>query len=219
VRTYAIRGIARSGRPGGPSARIIVPLVPPPPPPTTVTPSFTEKGVVVQWTEPAADPAGPAPAFNVYRAGTAGPLNPSPLAVPTFEAPGVEAGVQQCFTVRSVAVIQSVPIEGDASTPACVTPQDIFPPAPPQGLSLLLLDGAIELVWDAGTEPDIAGYMVLRGDSPGDTLRPLTSSPIRESTYRDATVTPGARYFYAITAVDRSGNASPRSAPVEGTAR
>jgi hypothetical protein len=219
VRTYVIRGISRSGRPGQPSARVTIPLVQPPPPPTSVKASFTEKAVVVQWTAPVAEPAGAALTFNVYRATAASPINPSVLAAPTFEAPGLEIGVQQCFTVRTVTVLQNVPIEGDSSTPACVTPQDIFPPAPPQGLSLLLLDGVIELVWDAGTEPDIAGYMVLRGDSPGDTLRPLTPSPIRESTYRDATVTPGARYFYAITAVDRSGNASPRSAPVEGTAR
>jgi hypothetical protein len=219
VRTYAIRGISRSGRPGQPSARVTIPLVQPPPPPTGVKASFTEKAVVVQWMAPVPEPAGAALTFNVYRANAASPINPSALAAPTFEAPGLEIGVQQCFTVRTVTVLQNVPIEGDASTPACVTPQDIFPPAPPQGLSLLLLDGVIELVWDAGTEPDIAGYMVLRGDGPGDTLRPLTPSPIRESTYRDATVTPGSRYFYAIAAVDRAGNASPRSAPVEGTAR
>ena len=56
----------------------------------------------------------------------------------------------------------------------------------------------------------------MRGEAPGDTLRPLTPSPIRESTYRDTTVQPGARYVYAVVAVDKAGNASPPSTRVEG---
>jgi fibronectin type 3 domain-containing protein len=115
--------------------------------------------------------------------------------------------------------VQKITIEGDATAPVCVTPRDIFPPAAPKELSLLLLDGAIELVWDAGTEPDIAGYIVLRADAPGDNLRPLTPSPVGETTYRDTGVRPGVRYVYAVTAVDRAGNRSPESARVEGTAR
>ena len=58
-------------------------------------------------------------------------------------------------------------------------------------------------------EPDIAGYTVLRADAPGDTLRPLTPSPIRESTFRDTTVRPGARYVYAVVAVDKAGQRQP----------
>lgn len=79
----------------------------------------------------------------------------------------------------------------------------------------------ISLIWDANTEPDLAGYIVLRGEAPGDTLQPLTPKPIRETTFRDTTVKPGVRYVYAIVAVD---NATPpnRSVPsvrVEETAR
>jgi hypothetical protein len=247
VRLYTLRGVAVSGRPGQPSPRLIVPIVPPPPPPTAAKASFTDQAVVVEWTPPAAT-AGPAPApalaFNVYRAPTAaetgarpdpaakpgapapaagtkpeGPLNPSPLADPKLELPGVEFGAERCFSVRSVEVVQAVAIESDATPATCVIPRDIFPPAAPAGLSLLLLDGAIELVWDANTEADIAGYTILRGEAPGDTLRPLTPAPVREATFRDSTVRPGAHYIYAVVAVDRAGNASPPSARVEGNAR
>lgn len=34
-------------------------------------------------------------------------------------------------------------------------------------------------------------------------------------TFRDMTVTPGGQYFYRVRAVDRAGNESPSSAPVE----
>ena len=218
VRTYAIRTIARSGRTGQPSARVVVPLSPPPPPPAKATASFTEKTVVVQWTPPPAEGSVPF-TFNVYRPDDPKPLNPSPIAGATFEVPGLAVGTEHCFAIRTAAILQNVTIEGDPTTPACVTPRDIFPPAAPQGLSLLLLDGAIELVWDAGTEPDIAGYIVLRGDGPGDTLRALTPAPIPEATFRDGTVQSGSRYVYVVSAVDRAGNASPQSARVEGTAR
>ena len=242
VRIYTLRGVSAKGRAGQPSARVTIPLVPPPPPPSSVKTTFTENAVVVEWTPPASERSGTALTFNVYRAGTKPeavatpapaakpaasqappkpetPLNAAPLAARRFEVAGLDVGAEQCFAIRSVEVVQNVPVEGDAVKAECVTPKDIFPPAAPQGLSLLLLDGAIELVWDASTEADFAGYTVLRADAPDGTLRPLTPSPIRETTFRDTTVRSGARYTYAIVAVDRSGNASPPSARVEGTAR
>ena len=242
VRVYVLRGMAKSGRPGQPSARLTVPIVNPPLPPSAPKATFTETTTTIAWTPPAPPGAEATPlAFNVYRltpkpqaaAPPAGkpaaapavpvkpeaPVNPTPLTAAKLDLPGVTMGTEQCFAVRSVHVIQTVAIESDASPTACVTPTDVFPPAAPQNVGLVLLDAAIELVWDAGSEPDIAGYTVLRGDAPGDTLRPLTPSPIRESTFRDATVRPGARYIYAVVAVDKAGNASPPSARVEGTAR
>jgi hypothetical protein len=219
VRTYTIRGFAASGRPGQPSTRVTVPLVPPPPPPGDAKASFTEKAVVLAWTPPTVEGISSALTFNVYRGDAMRPLNPSPLTSATMEIPGLEVGTEHCFAIRTAATVQKIAIEGEATPPVCVTPRDIFPPAAPQELSLLLLDGAIELVWNAGTEPDLAGYIVLRADAPGDNLRPLTPTPVGEATYRDASVKPGAHYVYAVTAVDRAGNASPQSARVEGTAR
>ena len=137
------------------------------------------------------------------------PLNPAPLAATKFELRG---------WTSDRAVLRGP--NGRARPERArskVTPsggvrhaEDIFPPAAPQGLELLLLDGAIELVWDASTEADFAGYTVLRADAPGGTLRPLTPSPIRETTFRDTTVRPGARYAYAIVAVDRPGTRARR---------
>ena len=243
VRVYALRGIAKSGRPGQPTARLTVPIVSPPLAPAAPKATFTASALTLEWAPPAAaEGQTTAPSFNVYRiapppdaAGAApaaqpggpapangkpeAPVNPAPLREAKLELPGVTMGTQQCFAVRAVHVVQNVAIESVASPATCVTPTDVFPPATPQNVGLLLLDGAIELVWDAGTEADIAGYTVLRGEAPGDTLRPLTPSPIRESTYRDTTVKPGARYVYAVVAVDKSGNASPPSTRVEGVAR
>jgi len=59
----------------------------------------------------------------------------------------------------------------------------------------------------------------LRGEAGGDTLQPITPVPIEEPTYRDTAITPGARYVYAILAVDTASNVSLESNRVEETAR
>jgi hypothetical protein len=224
VRIYVIRGVSKAGRAGQLSARVAVPLVSPPAAPIAPRVSFNDKAVVLQWIPPVAEVGGPAIAFNVYRtdgpaAGQATPLNPAPLTEPQFETTGVTFGQQLCVAVRGVQTVQNVRIEGAATQPACVTPRDIFPPAAPQRVSLLLLDGAIDLVWDTSPEPDVTGYVVLRGEAAGGPLRPLTPAPIQETTFRDTSVTPGVRYVYAVTAVDGAGNTSAESAHVEGVAR
>ena len=223
ARIYAIRGLSKSGRPGPASTRVVLPLVPPVTPPTAVTAQMpTEAAVVVDWTPPVGEPGLPAFSFNVYRRDApATPLNPSPIAEPKFEVGGVEYGKEQCFVVRSVQKFGAVTIEGVQSAPACLTPLDKFPPAAPKGLRAVAEDGAISLVWEQNGEADLGGYMVLRGEAPGDMLAPITTQPIADANYRDATVKPGVRYVYAVVAVD---NATPRnsSAPSpreEATAR
>ena len=223
TRIYAIRGLSKSGRPGPASTRVVLPLVPPVTPPTAVAAQMpTEAAVVVDWTPPVGEPGLPAFSFNVYRRDApATPLNPSPIADPKFEVGGVEYGKEQCFVVRSVQKFETVTIEGVPSAPACLTPLDKFPPAAPKGLRAVAEDGAISLVWDQNGEADLGGYLVLRGEVPGDTLAPITPQPIADANYRDATVKPGVRYVYAVVAVD---NATPRnsSAPSpreEATAR
>ena len=82
-------------------------------------------------------------------------------------------------------------------------------------------DGAVSLVWDQNTEPDLDGYLILRGEVPGGTLTPLTTQVVKDATYRDTTVKPGVRYMYAVVAVDNASprNQSPPSTREEVTAR
>jgi hypothetical protein len=84
------------------------------------------------------------------------------------------------------------------------------------------MEGSImNLIWDANAEPDLAGYLVLRGEAPGDSLQPVTPQPIHDTKFTDTTVKAGVRYVYAIVAVDKATppNRSVPSARVEETAR
>jgi hypothetical protein len=222
TRVYAIRGVSRGGRSGPPAARVTIPLVEPPPPPSALSAGATEAGIVLTWTPPAAADAAATPLqFNVYRPDGNAPVNTAPLAVPTFDRSGVEFGKEECFVVRSVVSIRGTTIESAASERACTTPSDTFPPLAPKGLQAIAATGAISLIWDANTEADLAGYIVLRGEAPGDTLQALTPAAIPVTTFVDTTVKPGVRYVYAIIAVDRANppNVSAQSNRVEETAR
>jgi hypothetical protein len=224
-RIYVLLGVSKHGRPGQPSQRVSVPVMEVLPPPAGVTATAGESNVTISWLAPAAaDPLaalGAPPVYNVYTGTATSPLNPSPLPVTTFERAGVEFGKEECFVVRTAVTRGNLTIESPASTPACVTAADTFPPAAPKGLSAVANPGAVNLIWDANTESDLGGYIVLRGEVPGDKLQPITVGPIRETTFVDKTATPGVRYVYAIVAVDRAtpANTSPQSARVEETAR
>jgi len=214
--------MTRRGRPGPPSPRVQVPIVVPPPPPTGLSATFTATSVTLTWTGPAGAAADAPPVrFNVYTADGTTPLNAEPLAAATFEHAGVEFGTEQCFAVRSVETVESIPIESGASATFCVTPTDIFPPAAPQRLQAVPAPGVMNLSWQTNTESDVAGYVVLRGEAPGDTLQALTREPITATRFEDKTVRPGVRYVYAVVAIDRATppNTSAQSNRIEETAR
>jgi len=149
------------------------------------------------------------------------PLLPQPLAVTEHVIKGVSFGVERCFVVRPVDKVDGAVVMGPASPKTCLTPADTFPPAAPRSLAAIAGEGVISLIWDANTEADLAGYLVLRGDAPGDTLRAITPEPVAATTFRDTTVRPGSRYVYVVVAVDRATpqNASAQSNRVEETAR
>jgi len=222
VRVYVIRGISTANRPGPPAERVTIPLVTVPNPPAAVAVKPTERNYVLDWVTAVAEAGQPAIAFNVYFRGLEdAPLNASPIAEARFEHGPVKPGEEQCFVVSSVQVVRNVPLESEPSAPACSTWTDIYPPAAPKGLEAVAADDGISLSWDANTEPDVAGYLILRAEAPGDTLQPLVREPIRQTNYRDTAVQSGVRYVYAIVALDKASpaNTSQPSERQEITAR
>jgi predicted small lipoprotein YifL len=222
ARVYVLRGVARSGRSGAPSARVEVPLGAAPDPPGGVAARNTEKAVVLEWLPAVAALGGAAPTYNIYRPDAPEePVNPKPVAEMTYEYPSADAGVEACFAVRAVDAAGSTIVESPISDAACVVPKDVFAPAPPKNLAATPTPGAVQLIWDANTEADVAGYLVLRAALPDETLQPLTETPIRDTVYRDTTAAAGADYLYVVVAVDSapSPNRSKPSAPVRVTAR
>ena len=149
------------------------------------------------------------------------PLTPAPVADTEYVIKGVVFGAERCFEVRPVDQIFGATVIGPASPRTCFTAVDSFPPLAPKSLAAIAGSGVISLIWDANTENDLAGYTVLRGEAPGDTLQPITKEPVTVTSYQDESVRVGIRYIYAVIAVDRAvpANVSPQSNRAEETAR
>jgi len=163
------------------------------------------------------DPTGQLPWAQMRPA----PINPAPLDAMAF-SDSVEFNRERCYIVRAVRGMPPNAVEGDASTPNCFIPVDMFPPAPPVRLVAVADEGGISLIWEPNPEPDVAGYLVLRGDPTDATLQPLTPTPITEARFRDTHVSAGKKYVYAVVALDSRlpfGNISAESNRVEETAR
>ena len=148
-------------------------------------------------------------------------ITPGPVAVTEWPIVGVQFGVERCFEVRPVDQVFGALVIGPASPRTCITPADTFPPAAPKNLAAIGGAGVINLIWDPNTDSDLAGYLVLRGDAPGDTLQAITPQPVTVTSYRDETVKPGTRYVYVVVAVDGAApqNVSAQSNRAEETAR
>jgi len=89
-------------------------------------------------------------------------------------------------------------------------------PAVPTGLAATPGDGQVILTWDAMADADLASYRVYRGAT-AQQLSRLQSVGAGTETFSDDTTSNGTTYFYALTAVDRGGNESAKSAVVEAT--
>jgi len=151
------------------------------------------------------------------------PINPAPIDTLTFAdlLTGLD-GRRRCYVVRAVRGDGTQAVEGRPSEPKCVVPLDDFPPEPPARPTASNSEGAITLMWEPNAEPDVAGYLVLRGEAGDATLTPVTDTVVTETRFIDRTVRPGVRYVYAVQAIDSRlprPNVSLESARVEETAR
>jgi hypothetical protein len=224
VRTYIGVGVDKKGRFGRFSKRVAVPLSKAPPGPSQPTVAYSETKITVRWKPPSRDSSNgtgssPAPlTYHVYDSTTGARLTSTAVKALEYEDSRIEWGATRCYAVRAVEAVGESSLESDASEPRCEKLVDTFPPAAPKGLTAVSTDGAINLIWEANAEPDLAGYYVLRGRLPDARLERITETPVLEATFLDS-VERGVRFVYEVVAVDRAGNQSTPSNRTEETAR
>ena len=92
---------------------------------------------------------------------------------------------------------------------------DTAPPATPTGATAALEGGVnVRVRWSANSEPDLAGYLVYRALAAGGPFTRLTGTPVVSTSYLDAPAPDTISAWYAVSAVDGSGNESARSGAV-----
>lgn len=188
---------------------VVVTVLPPPEKPVDVMPVATAAGVKLTWRAQGAQ-------FRVFRKPEGAPdfVLAATVEKPEWTDAASEFGKQCAYLVQTVVNIGGGKFaESDLSGEVSVTPIDTFPPATPVGLRAIPAPGSVELSWEPNTEPDLAGYRVYRAVGAGEFEKVADVSAV--PAYSDKKVESGKNYKYAITAVDRVGNPSPRTAPVE----
>ena len=174
----------------------------------------TEKAIELRWRPPAKTleglPVRYLAGYRVYRSPT-GKLGSFQLLGESKEPPYLdrdfEFGRSYSYEVRALFKDGGTTAESEGSQPYEVIPRDTFPPAPPTGLTALYTAAAVELVWTANSENDLAGYYVYRREN-GEQPKKLNKELLRTPILRDVSVQPGHIYFYRVTALDLSNNES-----------
>ncbi len=170
---------------------------------------------------PNGKPSAPATAENAAAPKSSlPPIRIGESEAPTYSDTQAEFGKTYSYSIRSFAAHGSANLESDDSNIVVVTPKDVFPPSAPQGLVVVLVPAqtdspaSLDLSWAISPETDIAGYNVYRSEQVGIPGQRLNAEPLITPAFRDMNAEPGHRYFYTVTAVDRSGNESSASAVV-----
>jgi hypothetical protein len=240
---YVVRTRLSQKRASSNSNPVVVKIVSVPERIGTMEVHVTEPAIELTWRAidktSAGQPLSSPPGYNVYRAeldesavdavkadsslldasGKLQILSSQPGQ--TFSDKNFEFGKNYVYVVRSTLTVDGATFESADSLPAFTSPRDIFPPAAPQSLSAAVLPSenknasVVDLSWSINVEPDFAGYHVYRSDQPDQKGRLMTGDLLPTPAYRDTSVEPAHRYWYTVTAVDRSGNESVPSPPVE----
>jgi len=174
----------------------------------------TEQAVVLSWSTPAqsmtGEPVSNLSGYFVYRSRTGKPGSFQLLGeAPASTYHDSDFRFDQTYFYKVAAVSREVGqvAESEDSPVVEITPHDAFPPAAPTGLSAIYAAQAVELVWTANTELDLAGYNVYRHES-GGPARKLNQELVRTPVFRDTAVAAGHKYIYRVTALDLSNNES-----------
>jgi hypothetical protein len=180
----------------------------------------TESALELSWSRPSRSltgkPVSNLAGYRVYRSRTGKPGSFQLLSestAPVYRDPNFEFGQTYSYKVAAVTREAERVAESEDSPLAEITPRDTFPPAAPRALSAIYAAEAVELVWTANAEPDLAGYNVYRREEGAPTQkmnREMLPTPI----FRDSSVTAGHRYLYYVTALDLTNNESSPSEEV-----
>ena len=194
----------------------LIPVIPKPVPlpPSELQSKMGKNSVIIKWKRPEKNIDSSTPSshvgYNVYRESENEEfhrINTILLEETRFTDNDFDYNVTYRYYVRASATISSPYIESENSNVAEILTVDILVPLAPTGLVAVAGENFISLSWDANKETDLAGYRVWRRSEFEKEFLTLTGI-IAENVYHDSNVKKGQRYFYALTALDTSGNES-----------
>lgn len=198
-RAFAVRGVSAAGRASAWSDLHVLNVVEPPSAASDLVATALEQGVRLVWT-----PVPEAARYGVERRIAEGEFESIGSAeAAEFLDSSPQWEMPSSYRVKALKAAGDSPdVPGPASDIASLTPRDVFPPAAPSDLRALAVATGVELSWVSNSEPDLAGYRVLRDGAQ------IHEGLLEAANYGDQPLAEGQTATYQVTAVDRSGNAS-----------
>jgi hypothetical protein len=205
----AVRLFSRKGRQAGWSNFVTLSVVPPLETPGAVRAEAVPAGVRIRWQ------AAPG-RFRVLRRNSQHAASIGEAEGAEYLDASAEFGQTYRYSVEAIHSEGNVRASSDRSPEIEILPEDRFPPAVPAGVSVIASTGSIEITWDQNTEPDLAGYRIYRAEGAGEFAR--IGETQTAPNYSDRPVRSGVSYRYSVSSVDKAGNESAHSPPVEWVA-
>ena len=221
---YGVRAVNEKKQDAGFSNLVAVRVYPVPETVTGLLSRVTERAIELRWTPPRRTSGG-APleaiaGYLVYRSDTGEEgsfVLHGTAASARYEDTQFRFGARYFYRVRTLAQYDADTVESESSASLEVVARDLFPPPVPANLVAVGGAARVDLTWDASPAPDTAGYILYRALAAEGSFERVTPSLLNLLSFADTAALPGVTYYYAVTAVDRDGNESPRSAPVAVT--
>ena len=179
-------------------------------PPRAFTAKLLAKGIELSWEPGAPDARGATIARRVV--GEPGFSAAGTAAGPPWVDEAVELGKRYEYQIQSK---KGDAVSEPAAQLATLLFEDKFAPAAPKGLDAVAGLTSIELSWDLNEDGDFAGFIIYRAEPLDEFARLAGPAPL--PSYSDRTPRAGVSYRYAVSAIDKTGNESARSAAVQIT--
>ena len=199
------------------SNRVTLVPIEPPAAPADLRAEAKADGIELSWQAEDA-----ARAFDIFRReaqlrGYGEPLRRVKGDVRTYLDTDARYSKRYIYTVRAVANEKPL-IHSEPAGEREIEYTDRFAPPLPRNLVALAERASVRLRWEAAAADDVAGYTIYRRE-PGRNFHRLTDKPVGGTEYLDRNLSSGLTYGYRIQVVDRNGNESELSKPVETTTR
>lgn len=189
----------------------------------------TEPAIYLKWSPPSANIDGSTPAnivgYNIYRRNSKSEnfvqINSRPVSATEFGDEKFDYGETYEYFLRVVSLgVDGENVESSDSNAVSITPKDIFPPSPPESITIAASPTGLSIFFATNPEKDIAGYKIYRSTDKDQDLKNWalqTVEMLKTNTFHDKRVESGKTYYYYLVAIDKFGNVSKNSEIVSET--
>ncbi|MCL5291996.1 MAG: hypothetical protein M1548_05635, partial [Actinobacteria bacterium] len=210
--TYYARVLLKGQGAGGYNLSVTEINLPPNPPASfsaVDTPADHGGAVNLSWT---ASSSADVDRYRVYRSTSLG--GPFSQIIETTQTAYMDTGRTDGVPYYYYAIaVDWGNLESGPTPTTSASSADNLPPNAPTGLTAVDAPNdhgtALNLSWAASTgDPNLAGYNIYRGTSPGGSKVKVNTSLVSGTAYTDGGLVAGVTYYYVVKGVDLAGNAS-----------